>query len=55
MRYSAYNLEVIHEAIRIAKQEGLLVSLDLASFEVQAALALYACKSFFVFFYSIFQ
>ncbi|XP_074372910.1 uncharacterized protein LOC141713410 isoform X2 [Apium graveolens] len=34
MRYSAYNLEVINEAIRIAKQEGLSVSLDLASFEM---------------------
>ncbi|WOG97812.1 hypothetical protein DCAR_0417153 [Daucus carota subsp. sativus] len=34
MRYSAYNLEVIHEAVRIAKKEGLSVSLDLASFEM---------------------
>ncbi|KAI3504772.1 hypothetical protein L1887_26480 [Cichorium endivia] len=34
MRYSIYNLEVIKAAIQIAKQEGLLVSLDLASFEM---------------------
>lgn len=34
MRYSIYNLEVINAAIKIAKQEGLLVSLDLASFEM---------------------
>lgn len=34
LRYSIYNLEVINAAIRIAKQEGLLISLDLASFEM---------------------
>lgn len=34
LRYSIFNLEVIQAAIRIAKQEGLFVSLDLASFEV---------------------
>ncbi|KAF4364193.1 hypothetical protein G4B88_029170 [Cannabis sativa] len=34
LRYSIFNLEVIQAAIRIAKQEGLLVSLDLASFEM---------------------
>lgn len=34
LRYSIYNLEVINAAIQIAKQEGLLVSLDLASFEM---------------------
>lgn len=34
LRYSIYNLEVIHAAIRIAKQEGLSISLDLASFEM---------------------
>ncbi|KAK8670195.1 hypothetical protein V6N13_104954 [Hibiscus sabdariffa] len=33
MRYGIFNLEVIQEAIRIAKQECLFVSLDLASFE----------------------
>ncbi|RVX15083.1 Adenosine kinase [Vitis vinifera] len=33
MRYGIYNLEVIHAAIRMAKQEGVFVSLDLASFE----------------------
>ncbi|XP_042018425.1 uncharacterized sugar kinase slr0537-like isoform X2 [Salvia splendens] len=34
MRYGIFNIEVIQEAIRIAKQEGVLVSLDLASFEM---------------------
>ncbi|KAL6333401.1 hypothetical protein AAG906_028586 [Vitis piasezkii] len=34
MRYGIYNLEVIHAAIRMAKQEDVFVSLDLASFEV---------------------
>ncbi|XP_022763886.1 uncharacterized protein LOC111309174 [Durio zibethinus] len=34
MRYGIFNLEVIQAAIRIAKQEGLSVSLDLASFEM---------------------
>ncbi|KAL6335038.1 hypothetical protein AAG906_025826 [Vitis piasezkii] len=34
MRYGIYNLEVIHAAIRMAKQKGVFVSLDLASFEV---------------------
>nr|GEV81170.1 uncharacterized sugar kinase slr0537-like [Tanacetum cinerariifolium] len=34
VRYSIYNLEVINAAIKIAKQEGLLISLDLASFEM---------------------
>lgn len=34
VRYAQQNLEQIIEAIRIAKQEGLSVSLDLASFEV---------------------
>uniref|UniRef100_A0A7N0VDE3 Carbohydrate kinase PfkB domain-containing protein n=1 Tax=Kalanchoe fedtschenkoi TaxID=63787 RepID=A0A7N0VDE3_KALFE len=34
MRYGIFNLEVIRSAIRIAKQEGVLVSLDLASFEM---------------------
>lgn len=34
LRYGIFNLEVIQAAIRIAKQEGLLVSLDLASFEM---------------------
>lgn len=34
MRYAALNLDIIHEAVRIAKEEGLFVSLDLASFEV---------------------
>lgn len=36
VRYSIYNLEVINAAIKIAKQEGLLISLDLASFEVSS-------------------
>lgn len=34
VRYAILNLDIIHEAIRIAKEEGLFVSLDLASFEV---------------------
>ncbi|CAK7346346.1 unnamed protein product [Dovyalis caffra] len=34
LRYAISNLEVIQAAIQIAKQEGLLVSLDLASFEM---------------------
>ncbi|XVF63825.1 hypothetical protein PTKIN_Ptkin09bG0117600 [Pterospermum kingtungense] len=34
MRYGIFNLEVIQAAIRIAKQEGVSVSLDLASFEM---------------------
>lgn len=34
LRYGIINLEVIQKAIQIAKEEGLLVSLDLASFEV---------------------
>ncbi|OWM80853.1 uncharacterized protein LOC116211420 isoform X2 [Punica granatum] len=34
MRYGIFNLEVIKAAIGMAKQEGLLVSLDLASFEM---------------------
>lgn len=38
MRYGIINLEVIQAAIKFAKQEGLLVSLDLASFEVQVFL-----------------
>ncbi|XLT01314.1 hypothetical protein HN51_050665, partial [Arachis hypogaea] len=33
LRYAILNLEVIQAAISLAKQEGLLVSLDLASFE----------------------
>ncbi|CAI8600004.1 unnamed protein product [Vicia faba] len=34
LRYAVLNLEVIQAAIDLAKQEGLLVSLDLASFEM---------------------
>ncbi|KAL5704679.1 hypothetical protein ACHQM5_023070 [Ranunculus cassubicifolius] len=34
MRYSMFNLEQIRAAIRVAKQEGVSVSLDLASFEM---------------------
>ncbi|XP_017645943.1 uncharacterized protein LOC108486406 [Gossypium arboreum] len=34
MRFGAFNLEVIQAAIRIAKQQGVFVSLDLASFEM---------------------
>ncbi|KAL2498388.1 pfkB-like carbohydrate kinase family protein [Abeliophyllum distichum] len=34
LRYGVQNLEVIHAAIMIAKQEGISVSLDLASFEM---------------------
>ncbi|XP_009365534.1 uncharacterized sugar kinase slr0537 isoform X1 [Pyrus x bretschneideri] len=34
LRYGIINLEVIQAAISIAKQEGLFVSLDLASFEM---------------------
>ncbi|KAJ8762327.1 hypothetical protein K2173_007484 [Erythroxylum novogranatense] len=34
LRYGIYNLKVIQAAIQIAKQEGVLVSMDLASFEM---------------------
>uniref|UniRef100_A0A2C9TZV3 Carbohydrate kinase PfkB domain-containing protein n=1 Tax=Manihot esculenta TaxID=3983 RepID=A0A2C9TZV3_MANES len=34
MRYGIFNIEVIQAAIKIAKQEGVCVSLDLASFEM---------------------
>ncbi|KAG8377818.1 hypothetical protein BUALT_Bualt08G0073200 [Buddleja alternifolia] len=34
LRYAIFNIEVIQTAIRIAKQEGLCISLDLASFEM---------------------
>lgn len=34
LRFAMFNMEVTQAAIRIAKQEGLSVSLDLASFEV---------------------
>ncbi|KAI4339890.1 hypothetical protein MLD38_024776 [Melastoma candidum] len=34
LRYAIFNLEVIKAAISIAKQEGLLISMDLASFEM---------------------
>ncbi|XP_047325749.1 uncharacterized sugar kinase slr0537 [Impatiens glandulifera] len=34
IRYAIANLDIIHSAIRIAKQEGLFISLDLASFEM---------------------
>ncbi|XP_020524274.1 uncharacterized protein LOC18422536 isoform X2 [Amborella trichopoda] len=34
LRYGYYNLELIRAAIRLAKQEGTAVSLDLASFEM---------------------
>ncbi|KAL6207450.1 hypothetical protein ACLB2K_018408 [Fragaria x ananassa] len=34
LRYGIINIEVIQAAIQVAKQEGLLVSLDLASFEM---------------------
>ncbi|XP_068637328.1 uncharacterized protein [Aristolochia californica] len=34
MRFGFYHLDLIHMAIRLAKQEGLLVSMDLASFEM---------------------
>ncbi|KAE8100266.1 hypothetical protein FH972_018181 [Carpinus fangiana] len=34
LRYAKFNLEVIQAAIKIAKQEGLFVSMDLASFEM---------------------
>ncbi|GMH16197.1 hypothetical protein Nepgr_018038 [Nepenthes gracilis] len=34
LRYAVLNLLVIHAAIQIAKQEGVFVSLDLASFEM---------------------
>jgi hypothetical protein len=43
LRYAKFNLEVIQAAIKIAKQEGLLVSMDLASFEVY----LYVYKFFY--------
>ncbi|KAK3012353.1 hypothetical protein RJ639_012997 [Escallonia herrerae] len=34
MRYGIFNLDIIHAAVKIAKQEGVFVSLDLASFEM---------------------
>ncbi|XP_010679760.2 uncharacterized protein LOC104895055 isoform X2 [Beta vulgaris subsp. vulgaris] len=34
MRFAAINFELIHAAVKIAKRDGLLVSLDLASFEM---------------------
>ncbi|KAL1330181.1 hypothetical protein AAHE18_12G092400 [Arachis hypogaea] len=34
LKYAILNLKVIQAAISLAKQEGLLVSLDLASFEM---------------------
>nr|GMD39194.1 uncharacterized sugar kinase slr0537-like [Ipomoea batatas] len=34
LRYAILNFDVINAAVRIAKQEGLCISLDLASFEV---------------------
>lgn len=34
LRYGILNLELIHAAVKIAKQEQVFVSLDLASFEV---------------------
>lgn len=34
MRYSIFNIEVIEAAVKMAKQEKVFVSLDLASFEV---------------------
>ena len=34
MRYSIFNMEVIEAAVKMAKQEKVFVSLDLASFEV---------------------
>jgi len=34
LRFGIFNVEVIQAAIKIAKQEGLFVSMDLASFEV---------------------
>lgn len=34
VRFAVINLELIHAAIRIAKRDGVLVSLDLASFEM---------------------
>jgi len=34
LRYAKFNLEVIQAAIKIARQEGLFVSMDLASFEM---------------------
>ena len=44
VRYAIANMEIIHAAIRIAKQEGVLVSLDLASFEV--TISLHACSMY---------
>ncbi|XP_052201851.1 uncharacterized protein LOC127807789 isoform X1 [Diospyros lotus] len=34
LRYAIANIEIIQAAIRIAKEEGILISLDLASFEM---------------------
>lgn len=34
MRYSIFNMEIIEAAVKMAKQEKVFVSLDLASFEV---------------------
>ncbi|MQL92495.1 hypothetical protein Taro_025126 [Colocasia esculenta] len=34
VRYNSFNLEAIHAAIKMAKQEGVSISMDLASFEM---------------------
>jgi sugar/nucleoside kinase (ribokinase family) len=34
LRYGIFNIDIIHAAVKIAKQEGVFVSLDLASFEM---------------------
>ncbi|KAK1303640.1 hypothetical protein QJS10_CPB11g01300 [Acorus calamus] len=34
MRYAYFNMDLIQMAVKIAKQEGMSVSIDLASFEV---------------------
>lgn len=38
VRYAHQNLEQIKSAIKIAKQEDVSISLDLASFEVKSSL-----------------
>lgn len=35
VRYAFSNLDLIHVVVKIAKQEGVCVSMDLASFEVK--------------------
>lgn len=46
VRYAFNNLDLIHAAVGIAKKEGVLVSMDLASFEVKHQIVLLFSLSF---------